>query len=106
MLEDQLSTILAKLELEGKRLQIETAEREQYWAEQAKERKILEEKQKVKEIELHKFLSLKEAAAKYKEILIIREYIAAIEQKAKAKGEITEEIRNWIIWAKKKNRLV
>jgi len=102
ILEDQLSIILAKLELEGKRLQIETVEREKYWAEQAKERQILEEKQKVKEIEHEIFLSLKKAAATYREVMIIREYVAAVEESAKARGEINKEVRDWIIWARNK----
>lgn len=102
MLEEQLSAIIAKLEIEGKRLKEQTEERERYWAEEAKKKQILERRQKVKETELEKFKSLILAARKCKEVLILREYIAAVKEKAKVEGEIDDELKNWLEWAQNK----
>lgn len=33
---------------------------------------------------------------------MIREYIAAVEDKAKDSGGLTEELKNWILWAQNK----
>jgi len=33
---------------------------------------------------------------------MIREYIAAVEEKAKGSGELTDELKNWIQWAQMK----
>ncbi len=101
-LEEQLSRILAKLELEGKRKQEETIDREKRWAEDARQRKIIEDIQKAKEKQLEDFRTLIKNSRKYREVVMIREYIAAVEEKAKGSGELTEELKNWIDWAQKK----
>lgn len=101
-LEDQLSGILAKLELEGKRKREETIEREKRWAEEDSKRKIIEDIQKAKEKQLEDFKTLIKNSWKHKEVVMIREYIAAVEEKAKGFGELTEELRNWIQWAENK----
>jgi len=101
-LEEQLSVILAKLELEGKRLKNEREERHRYWEEEDRKRKIVENIQKGKEKQLEEFKSLIKNSQKYRDVLMIREYIMAIEEKAKNSGNLTEELKNWIQWAQKK----
>lgn len=101
-LEDQLSIILAKLELEGKRKREETIEREKRWAEDDRKRKIIEDIQKAKEKQLEDFKTLIKNSRKHKEVVMIREYIAAVVEKAKGSGELTEELKNWIQWAQNK----
>lgn len=101
-LEDQLSGILAKLELEGKRKQEETIEREKIWAENDRKRKIIEDIQKAKEKQLEDFKTLIKNSRKHREVVMIREYIAAVEEKAKVSGELTDELKDWIQWAQKK----
>lgn len=101
-LEEQLSSILAKLELEGKRKQEETIEREKRWAEDARKKKIIEDIQKAKEKQLEDFKILIKNSRKYREVVMIREYIAAVEEKAKGSGGLTEELKDWIQWAQMK----
>lgn len=101
-LEDQLSGILAKLELEGKRKQQETIEREKIWAENDRKRKIIEDIQKAKEKQLEDFKTLIKNSRKHKEVVMIREYISAVEEKAKVSGELTEKLKDWIQWAQLK----
>jgi hypothetical protein len=101
-LEDQIASILAKLELEGKRLQLETEERHKYWAEQAKKKEAEEQIQRNKEKELQMFLSLQKSAKRFREAQMIREYIAAVEENAKSTGEIDEKQMSWIKWAREK----
>lgn len=101
-LEDQLSGILAKLELEGKRKQEETIERKKIWAENDRKRKIIEDIQKEKEKQLEDFKTLIKNSRKHREVVMIREYIAAVEEKAKVSGELTEKLKDWIQWAQLK----
>lgn len=101
-LEEQLSGILAKLELEGKKMQEEREERHRHWEEEDRKKKILEDIQKAKEKQLEDFKTLIRNSRKHREVIMIREYIVAVEEKAKASGELTEELNNWIQWAQNK----
>ena len=101
-LEEQLSNILAKLELEGKRRREETIEREKRRAEDDRKRKVIEDTQKAKEKQLEDFKTLIKNSRKHREVIMIREYIAAIEEKAKDSLELTEELKNWFKWARNK----
>ena len=102
MLEEQLSVIIAKLEMEGARLKAETEERERYWAEDAKKNEILAKKIKAKEDELEKFKSFIQDARKFKEVLMLSEYLAAIIEKQKTIVEPNIELEIWIDWAQNK----
>jgi hypothetical protein len=101
-LEHQLSSILAKLELEGKRKREETVERKKRWAEEDRKRKIIEDIKKAKEKQLEDFKTLIENSRRHREVIMIREYIAAVEEKAKGSGELTKELKSWIQWAQMK----
>lgn len=102
MLEDQLSSILAKIELEGKRKQQETEYYRIKNDESRIQRQILEDRQRYKEQELEKFIALIQDARKFKEVLILREYIKAMEDKAKNEESDNDELKNWIQWAQNK----
>jgi hypothetical protein len=101
-LEDQLSSILAKIEIEGKR----SKEQSDYWKRWREEQKIkkekLEEKYNLKEKELEKFKALIIAAKRYDEVLKLKKYINTVEDQAKEKGIFTDELKEWIVWAQKK----
>ena len=101
-LEHQLSSIIAKLELEGKRLKVQSEEREKYWAEKASQDKINQETEKAKEKQLNDFKLLIQNSKKYKDVIIMREYITAVEERAKGSGTLTIDLQIWIQWAKNK----
>lgn len=88
--------------MEGKRKREETIEREKRRAEDDRKRKVIEDIQKAKEKQLEDFKTLIKNSRKHREVVMIREYIAAIEEKAKGSLELTEELKNWIHWARKK----
>jgi hypothetical protein len=101
-LEQQLSKIIANLEIAGKE-----------WKERRVQRKREEEERKEKERLQREFLMLQEKdLAEFKETLLkasrwhkannLREYIHAIEQKAIANNNFSEELKKWLDWAKKK----
>lgn len=101
-LEQQLSKIIAKLEIKGAEEREETLrwEKERKIRED-KQRIIKEKEQKVAE-ELVKFKELKQNAEHWDEANRIRAYVKEIEKKATSKKSMTKELRDWINWAKKK----
>jgi hypothetical protein len=101
-IEDQLSTIIAKIEIEGNRLKVATEERERYWAEDAEKKQIVEDIQKQREKELEEFKTMIKHAKKHREVVMLREYILAVKEKAIRDEKLTEELKNWIQWAQDK----
>jgi hypothetical protein len=101
-LENQLSKIVAKLELE--------ADKEVIWKEvcrlhaikREEERKIEQEFKARKEKEIIKTKKLFSDAEKFDKATIYRNYIEATEQKAVKENNLTEEVKEWIKWAKDK----
>ncbi len=101
-LEDQLSNIIAKLELEGKKRQDESIKWQKIRDENDRKTQIIKDIQKSKEKQLEDFKTLITNSRKHREVRMIREYIAAVEQNSIESGELTDEIKNWIEWAKNK----
>lgn len=101
-LENQVSKIIAKLEMKGAEERADTLRRE-------KEREIRDEQNRIKKIkeeeieqELVKFKQLKLKAERWREACQIRAYLADIEAKATKEQLITEDLTEWLKWAHKK----
>ena len=101
-LEKQLAKILAKLEIKGKELKKERTEREKYWAAQAEKERMERERKERKEKELSDFKHLLAQARRWRESLMLREYIEAVEQQVMANGTAPETVQTWLAWARKK----
>jgi hypothetical protein len=101
-LENQLVKVVAKIEL--------LAEMELVWREncrlhaiqRAEEEKIKKEFQARKEKEIIKTKNLFSDAEKFDKATIYRNFINATEQRAIHENTLTEELKEWIKWAKKK----
>lgn len=101
-LETKLPTILAIIELEGKRLKDERIEYE-------RRRKIQEEKERIakeilarKEKELADFKKLFKLSKRHEEAEVIRRYIQKLEEFAISRNELTDATKEEIAWARKK----
>lgn len=101
-LENQLLIIIAKLEL----ISVELNERELVWQKQREERdrqeklrKAYEEKQQ-KDLADFKDMLLK--AARWHKAVNLRNYIDTVEQKAINSNNLSEELKGWLAWARKK----
>ncbi len=98
--ETQLSKLIAKLELEGKRLVEERIMLEKIWAEQREQKRIEDEIKERRDKELADFKQLLQNSKQWQEAETMRSYINEVERKAGSK--ITEELKNWLVWARKK----
>jgi len=101
-IESKISTIIAMLELEGKRMKeerIASEIRRKKWEEQQRIEQELRERQD-KEAKAFKKLFLK--ANRLHQANILRNYIKTVEANAVKKGKMTKELKKWIIWAEKK----
>lgn len=100
--EKKVSTIIAMLELEGKRMKeerIASEIRRKQWEEQERIERELRERQE-KEAKAFKKLFLK--AVRLHQADIIRKYIHTVEANAIRNGKITEEFTQWLAWAEQK----
>jgi hypothetical protein len=100
--EKKVSTIIAMLEIEGKRMKeerIASEIRRKQWEEQEKIERELRERQE-KEAKAFKKLFLK--AIRLHQANILRNYIKTVETNAIKKGDITEEFTQWLAWAEQK----
>ena len=100
--EKKVSTIIAMLELEGKRMKEErnaSEIRRKKWEEQERIEREHRERQE-KEAKAFKKLFLK--AVRLHQANIIRNYIQTVEANAIRNGNITEEFTQWMSWAEQK----
>lgn len=102
LIEDRLPDILAWFELYAKNRKQERL----YYEEQ---HKIQEEKERIereikagKEKEIRNFRKLVNEANQWHQAQIIRSYIQYVEEKSLLKGELSDELKNWIDWSKQK----
>jgi hypothetical protein len=102
LLEDQLSKILAKLEMKS----IEEKERrlslEKYWAEQEEKERIIREIQQRRAAELSNFKQLLLEAERWHKVTMLRTYINSLESMAKSNDMFSDEIKNRIKWSREK----
>lgn len=102
LIEDKLSSIVAKLEVIGK-------ERQEYRLKNEALRKAHEEKERIereikerKESEFKRFKELFIQAHLLHKANVLRQYIRTVESDAAKKGNKSEELQNWIDWAMNK----
>lgn len=101
-IEDRLAEILVYLESEAIRIKqekVKAAEERQVWEE--KERIIREQQQRI-EKEKSDFKDLYQQTKRWQRARFMREYLIAYEQNAKEKGGLSDEVQNWIGWARDK----
>jgi hypothetical protein len=101
LIENQLSKILAKLEISNK----ERKEHELRWQKQREEEEkkaqIKRDLEQKKETELAYFKNLLKKAHRWREVTLLRNYINDVEEKAVANNNLSE-FQDWITWARKK----
>jgi hypothetical protein len=101
-LEDQIPSIIAKMEVESQRITEMQMENEKRWQEQRdKEREQLEIEEK-KGTELFLFKEALAKASRWHKANNLRNYIKAFEQNCNSTNALTEENKLWLSWAKKK----
>lgn len=102
LIEDRIARAVAKVELEVEYLK-------RIWAENDRRRE--EERQREmerlelvnrKKKELDDFKSLLNAAQRHNDVKLIREYIQSKQDMARRDGSISEDLKNWIEWARNK----
>jgi len=101
-IENQLSKILAKLEIEGKKWYENHLQHERdriIREEKERIQKKLEQRQKKK---LQNFKKLVQEANRWRQVRILRNYLADREMKSISKETLTDDISDWLQWAKKK----
>jgi hypothetical protein len=101
-IESKISTIIAILELEGKRMKeerIASEIRRKEWEEQQRIERELKERQ---DKEVHAFKKLFLQAIRLHQTNILRSYIRTIEVNAVKNGTVSEELKTWMNWAEKK----
>ena len=101
-IEDQLSKIIAQLELTGK-------EKKEWRIQSNKESELRKEKERIekefqmqKEKDLAAFKETLQKASRWHKAVNLRSYIDSVEQKAIENKGISEDLRNWLEWARKK----
>lgn len=101
-LEEQLSTIMASLELKAKRMKEERIEDEKRRAEQKEKERIAKELQDRKDKELKNFKELFKLARRHDRAENIRNYADKLETFAIDKGNLTNEMNERLEWIRKK----
>ncbi len=102
LIEEKLPKILYDLEL----ISIRLRERYQYlkkgWDKRDEEIRLAKEYQHRKEKELVDFKDLLHQAYSWREAKILREYINEIEAKAIAQESLSDDLKDWLKWARQK----
>jgi hypothetical protein len=102
LIEDRISRAVAKIELEVEyylRIWAENARREEEQKRMERDRlEVIARKKK----ELDEFKLLLNAAQRYNDVKLMREYIQTKEEIARNNGTLNEELQSWIEWARKK----
>ncbi|MBL7138246.1 MAG: hypothetical protein ISS17_05695 [Bacteroidales bacterium] len=102
LIEDRLAEILARLETEAQREKDERIRRDEWHNKWEEEKRIEQEHQQRIEKEKSDFKDLYQQAKLWQRARFIREYISAVEANAIEKGGLTDEIQNWLKWARDK----
>lgn len=101
-LENQLSLILAKLELISEELN----ERHKMWQKQREENQrkieIQKEFEKRQAEDLRSFNIMLLKSARWHKAVNLRNYINEVEAKAKVENRLNDELQSWLSWARKK----
>jgi hypothetical protein len=98
-LETKISTIIAMLELEGKRRKEDRIAHEEYRKAQAERERIEGELNERKDREMKHFLKLFRKARSLHYANILRTYVRTVESNAIQSHTLSEELKAWIVWA-------
>jgi len=102
LIELQLAKIIARLEIFGERLKAETIKRKEWRENYERKKRIEEDFANRKKNELHGFKQLLQDSRRSHEVEILRNYINRVEQEAKSNGSLTDELQDWLKWARQK----
>ncbi len=101
-LEQQLSKLIAQLELSGQEWK-ELRQKQRKEEEERKERERLQKEfEKRQEEDLRNFKEMLSKAKRWHKANNLRNYINAVEEKALNNSGISSELKDWLDWAKKK----
>jgi hypothetical protein len=101
-LEEKIPGILAELEYRGQKKRQERIKHELDRARQREKERLEQELKDRKDKEIHNFRNLIKESKSWNQSIILNNYLKAIEDNAIEKNILTEELRFWLIWAKKK----
>ena len=101
-IEEQLSKILAYLEVTGENLWLEEQRIEKERLEKIERDKQLQELEKKIEKELSEFKALLIQSRRWQKVKILREYLDDFEKHAIAENRMTPEFEAWLAWSRKK----
>jgi hypothetical protein len=101
-IETKISTIIAMLELEGKRIREERIAYEIWKRETDEKQRIEKEMKERQDKEAHAFKKLFLQAIRLHQTNILRNYIQIVEANAVKNGTVSEELKTWMNWAEKK----
>lgn len=102
LFENQLSVILAKLEILADILKQKNLEIRLWREDYDRKRQIEKDYQKRKEDDLLAFKDTLNKAERWHKAANLRNYINEVELKATANNNLTEETKTWLFWARKK----
>ena len=102
MLETKLESIISKLEAVGTRKREQHIKNEEWRRQREEEQRIENEIREKKEKEISDFKLIFQRAFRLHHSNIIRGYISSVENKANESGNVDDEIRTWLNWAKEK----
>jgi len=101
-LEDQIPSIIAKMEVESQCITEMKLENEKRWQEQREKQRKQREIEEKKENELFLFKEALAKASRWHKANNLRNYIKAFEENCYSTNALTEENKLWLEWAKKK----
>lgn len=102
LIEEVLAKIVAGIELLALNEKAKQIELEKFWEQQEEEQRIKKERRDREELDGANFQKLLAQSQVWKQSQILSEFISTIESKLIADGELTDESREWLVWAKKK----
>jgi hypothetical protein len=102
LLETKLESIISKLEAVGTRKIEQNIKNEEWRRQREEEERIENEIRQKKEKEISDFKLIFQRAFRLHHSNIIRGYISSVESRAKSSGELTDELKEWMNWAKEK----
>ena len=95
-LEDQISSIIAKLEVDGERRKLEHEEQQKRWDEQKRKEQIELEIRQRKEKEIADFRELIAEAQTWQKLSLLNSYLDEIESKIDRKDQKSEAVTRWL----------
>lgn len=97
-----MAKIIARLELSAEEYNQQRIKREKYWAEQEEKERVIQAERDKKAKEVSDFRALLQNATQWREAKVLREYLDTVEEKAIVENNLTDELKNWLQWARTK----